>query len=125
MPIRSTKPRSQHCSVTGIEIEQLRAALQAGWPWRLHEDGQFHTVPLNAKLQIVVSHLTGVFTLPCGFPTDPHPSDKTIKMLKKALATDLKIAKRQYGRLVPRADLWRSCDLRDRPVSWRGPREEY
>jgi hypothetical protein len=90
----------------------LRQAVRDGWPWRLHESDRYCSVPLNAKLQIVLSHLSGVYTLPCGFPMDPHPADETLKIIRRELAADLKKSEKQWGHLVSRAKRWGSADLR-------------
>jgi hypothetical protein len=122
MPRRMTRNRSS--AISGRDIELLRGAILEGWPWRLKEDDIYCAIPLDEKLQIILSHLTGVFTLPCGFPTDPHPSDETVAFLQNELAADLKQAEKQWGALVPRKDRWHSDDLRERNPSW-GPRETY
>lgn len=125
MPIRSTRQRAQRSSVNRREIEQLRALIREGWPWRLHESAEFCTISADDRLQIALAHLTGVFTLSCGFNTDPHPSKQTVKFLRTELAADLKKAEKRWGHLVPKSDRWRSDDLRARPASWGGDREEY
>jgi hypothetical protein len=122
MPRRMIRNRSS--AISARDIELLRNAIREGWPWRLHEDGMFRTIPLDEKLQIILSHLTGVFTLASGFPTDPHPSDETVAFLRSELGADLKQAEKQWGRLVPKKDRWRSKDLRERNPSW-DPREAY
>ena len=68
---RKTVKRSSS-GITQREVEELREAIRGGWPWRLHEDDTFRVLPLSTKLEIVLSHLTGIFTLACGFPMDPH-----------------------------------------------------
>jgi hypothetical protein len=123
MPRRMNRKRSS--AISDRDIELLRNAILEGWPWRLKEDEMYRSIPLDEKLQIILSHLTGVFTLPCGFPTDPHPSDETVASLRSELAADLKQAEKQWGALVPRKDRWHSDDLRARTPSCGGPRETY
>jgi len=122
MPRRSTVDRSH--KISSRDVELLRAAIREGWPWVQHEGETYRSIPLDDKLQILIAHLSGVFTLACGFPADPHPSDDTIASLRKALRADLKKAEKQWGHLVPEEERWHSDDLRARNPSW-GPREIY
>jgi hypothetical protein len=122
MPRRTVTTRSSN--INDRDIESLRAAIREGWPWRFYESDKYQSVPLPEKLQICASHLTGVWTISCAFPTDPHPSDETVAFLRSELAADLKQAEKQWGALVPRKDRWHPDDLRERHPSW-GPRETY
>jgi len=124
MPVRSKRPQADRSSVSSREIKLLRSAINEGWPWRFHESDTYQNIPLDARLQICLSHVTGVYTLACGFPADPHPSDETVKFLRSELAADLKQAEKKWGKLVPKADRYSSKDLRRRNPSW-GPRETY
>jgi hypothetical protein len=122
MPRRSTVDRSH--KISGRDVELLRAAIREGWPWRFFESDTYQNIPLDARLQICLSHVTQVYTLACGFPADPHPSDETVAYLRSELATDLKQAEKKWGKLVPKEFRCNSKDLRARNWSW-GPREVY
>ena len=124
MPVRSKRPQAERGGVSPREIKLLRSAINEGWPWRFHESDIYQNIPVNDRLQICLSHVTGVYTLACGFPADPHPSDETVAYLRSELATDLKQAEKKWGKLVPKADRCNSKDLRARNWSW-GPREVY
>jgi hypothetical protein len=109
MPRRKEKTRISK-GVSPHDIEALRNALREGWPWRLHEDETFRQVPLDTRLQIMISHLTGIFTIACGFPSDPHPSDETVSYLRSQLAVELDEGEKRWGGLA--LERWRSKDLR-------------
>jgi hypothetical protein len=122
MPRRSTVDRSH--KISGRDVELLRAAIREGWPWRFFESDSYQNIPLDARLQICLSHVTGCYTLAAGYPSDPHPADETVAYLRNELAADLKQAEKKWGKLVPKADRYSSKDLRRRNPSW-GPREVY
>jgi hypothetical protein len=122
MPLRRKRTRSGN--ISPHDIEALRNALREGWPWRAHDPEKFRNIPLDSRLQIVLSHLTGVFTLPCGFPSDPHPSDETVSNLWSELKTELDQGYKEWGHLVPKRDRWSSKDLRMTTPAWE-PRKVY
>ena len=122
MPRRRVKTRGG--GIGQHDIQALRDALLEGWPWRGRDPEKFCNIPLDGRLQIMLSHLTGVFTLPCGFPSDPHPSDETVSYLRSELKPELDHGYREWGHLIPKRDLWASKDLRATSPAWE-PRKVY
>jgi hypothetical protein len=82
------------------DVEVLRRAIQAGWPWRLdlRADKMFRTTGLSIRHNIMLSYATGIAAGVCVYLSgEIHPDHETVVMLKDALKDDIAEGERIWG----------------------------
>jgi hypothetical protein len=97
MPKRKTKQRA--AAVSPREIEALRRAIQAGFPWalRVKGDDTFRTTGLSIRLNILLSYVTGIAAGACVFLSGgEHPSRETVAAVKAELKGDIANAEKRF-----------------------------
>jgi len=98
MPKRKTTTVREHGSVTPREIEQLREAIAQGFPWvSNHVDNMYRQSGLPARLDILLSYVTGLGCLSIFGSGYDHPSKQTVKAVKAELQSDIDAAEKRYA----------------------------
>ena len=94
MPLRKQRVKR---ATNEHDIEVLRRAIGEGLPWRLHVDDRFQQGGLETRHAILLSY---VCNIPCGIAVflagNPHPSQETVRMLKKELKDDIRQAEKRF-----------------------------
>ena len=124
MARRKAKPRNLN-SVSPHEIEQLRDAINRGFPWFFkHPDNQYRQSGLSSRLNILLSYVTGIYSMDVGCAGGSHPSKETVETVRAILNDDLVRADEKYGHFVPFEDRWSYHDLFEQGPN-QPSREEY
>lgn len=124
MPVRKKTQRDQS-GITQRDVELLKRTINDGYPWVMHAGNECVSSPVDDRLDILLAHLSGVFTLAAGYPADAHPSKQTVKAVRKELADELAEAERKWGKLVPRSERWGWEDLAQTGYGWAFKRPLY
>lgn len=98
MPVRKKRPQAQRINVSSREIEQLRKAIQDGYPWMLHHtDRMFRQTGLDIRANILLSYVTRISAGVAPFlPGENHPSKKTVLAVREQLKDDIAAAEKKY-----------------------------
>jgi hypothetical protein len=125
MPKRKTTTVRQHGSVSPHEIEKLRDAVNRGFPWFFnHPDNQYRQSGLSSRLNILLSYVTGIYSMDVGCAGGSHPSKETVETVRAILNDDLVRADEMYGHFVPFEDRWSYQDLFEQSPN-QPPRDVY
>jgi len=98
MPKRKAAARSR--TLNQRDVELLREAVRAGFPWLLHTaDDPFRSrrTGLTIQQNILLSHVTGI-TAGAGvfLSGEDHPTEETVAAVKAELQADIAEAERRY-----------------------------
>jgi hypothetical protein len=90
--------RSHGGSVSAHDIEALRRAIQAGFPWLLHtEDRTYRRSGLTLAQGVLLSYITGIAAGAAVFLAgNPHPSRKTVASVKGELKDEIAEAEKRF-----------------------------